>query len=517
MAFLKSLIVACGLALLPALVHTSPIVPRYFQRTSVSPRNLNSWTVEAELGKQLASGSLIFGSNDTRFTDATDRWNTLFQPNIQLVVEPAAEADIAKIVKYCNENGIDFLVYNRGHGTTASLGTFSGIEINVDQLVGITIQPDGETAIFQAGTYGALVMQTLWDQGYVTTTGTTPCVGLMGPALGGGHSAYEGLYGMVMDGAVHYNIVLANGTEIGVNETSHSDLLWALKGAGHNFAIITSVVKKIYPKEIDTWHYHTYTWTQDKLETVFELLNQFHKSYNGTTPPKMGVNYGSIKMNTSYSTTEAVLEWGFRYAGPSDEAEELLIPFNAIDALTEAMGDETYPVLSGVAEDVCPSGNWVISSVLTLDYNITAERAIYNNFITNMAKYPELVDTAYLWHEGYATAGYQAIPSDSTAYPHREDNHLMVFFADLPAGTESTTLLDSTETWAKEAWDIWNGGQPDRLPHTYVNYAEGHDYETLESIYGYESWRLDRLRSLKAAYDPENRFRFYNPIVSDTA
>lgn len=126
----------------------------------------------------------------------------------------------------------------------------------------------------------------------------------MGPALGGGHGRYEGLYGMVMDGILHYNVVLADGTEIGVNETSHSDLLWALKGAGHNFAIVTSVVKKIYPKETDTWHVHTYTWTQDKLETVFEALNQYHKSFNGTTPPKMGVGWGYTIMDPNISTSE---------------------------------------------------------------------------------------------------------------------------------------------------------------------------------------------------------------------
>jgi hypothetical protein len=62
-----------------------------------------------------------------------------------------------------------------------------------------------------------------------------------------------------MDNILHYNVVLANGTEIGVNETSHSDLLWALKGAGHNFAAVTSIVKKIYPRQVDTWHFHNYT------------------------------------------------------------------------------------------------------------------------------------------------------------------------------------------------------------------------------------------------------------------
>lgn len=124
----------------------------------------------------------------------------------------------------------------------------------------------------------------------------------MGPALGGGHSRYEGLYGMVMDNIIHYNVVLANGTELGVNATSHPDLLWALKGAGHNFAIVTSFVKEIYPGE--NWYLHTYTWTQDKLETVFEELNKFAKSANGTTPPKMGVNYGAMIMNPNISTTE---------------------------------------------------------------------------------------------------------------------------------------------------------------------------------------------------------------------
>lgn len=127
---------------------------------------------------------------------------------------------------------------------------------------------------------------------------------MMGVALGGGHGRLNGQYGLVMDGIIHYNVVLADGTELGVNETSHPDLLWGLKGAGHNFAIVTSVEKEIYPRGGDTWHLHTYTWTQDKLETVFETLNEFHTSWEGTTPPKMGVNFGSIIMNREISETE---------------------------------------------------------------------------------------------------------------------------------------------------------------------------------------------------------------------
>jgi hypothetical protein len=74
-----------------------------------------------------------------------------------------------------------------------------------------------------------------------------------------------------------------------------------------------------------------------------------------------------------------------------------------------------------------------------------------------------------------------------------------------------STLVNEAKQWVNEVRDLWNAGQPGRKPSTYVNYASGG--EPLESMYGYEPWRLQRLRALKAKYDPHNRFRFYNPIV----
>ena len=45
----------------------------------------------------------------------------------------------------------------------------------------------------------------------------------------------------------------------------------------------------------------------------------------------------------------------------------------------------------------------------------------------------------------------------------------------------------------------------------YVNYAKGD--ESVEALYGYEPWRLEKLRKLKKEYDPFGRFNFYAPIV----
>ncbi len=49
------------------------------------------------------------------------------------------------------------------------------------------------------------------------------------------------------------------------------------------------------------------------------------------------------------------------------------------------------------------------------------------------------------------------------------------------------------------------------LYNAYSNYANGD--ETLEQIYGHESWRLEKLRRLKREWDPNGSFRFFNPIT----
>lgn len=51
---------------------------------------------------------------------------------------------------------------------------------------------------------------------------------------------------------------------------------------------------------------------------------------------------------------------------------------------------------------------------------------------------------------------------------------------------------------------------PDHL-RAYVNYANGD--ESLQEVYGWEEWRLEKLRKLKQRWDPKNKMCYYVPIV----
>ncbi|ETS80418.1 hypothetical protein PFICI_07947 [Pestalotiopsis fici W106-1] len=487
-------------------------IPRYFEKQPITRRDLTSAEVRQELGDQVSSGTLIYGADDAEFAELTSRWTDYSKPDVQVAIEPATEADVATIVNYCNDNSIDFLALNGGHGLAYSLKSFSGLQISMWQLDNITISDDAGSAWFGGGTKVGNVTQYLSDRGYVTTTGGCECVGMMGAGLGGGHGRYEGLYGMISDNILELNLVLANGTSIVVSESENSDLLWAMKGAGHNFGIVTSYKMTIWPLEDTTWHWHNYIWRGDQLETVFDALNTFHG--NGTTPVNMAFEVGNFVMNTTITSDEPVLFWTFAYRGPADEAEELLVPFNAIDAEMSVSGDVPYTGIAtaqGTSWDsaICQHGQVHITSTVGLvTYNLTAERQIFEGFKQRAQEYPELVAASFIMHEGYATEGVDNIASDSSAYPFRSDHHLMLFNAVSP----SSDYDDLALAWANEARDQWNAGQPGRAPHAYVNYASG--LETVEEWYGEESWRIERLTSLKTKYDPDNRFRYYNPIVA---
>lgn len=132
-------------------------------------------------------------------------------------------------------------------------------------------------------------------------TGACSCVSVLGPALGGGHGNQQGQHGLTSDGLVDMNVVLANGKEVTVSNSTHTDLWWAMRGAGHNFGIVTSYNVKIY-QDKKTYYYRTYEYSGDKLEPLFEAVNKLNG--NGTLSTQWLGTFGFFSINTDISATE---------------------------------------------------------------------------------------------------------------------------------------------------------------------------------------------------------------------
>lgn len=97
------------------------------------------------------------------------------------------------------------------------------------------------------------------------------------------------MYGLVSDAFIELNVVLADGSTVKASEKKNQDLFWAMRGAGHNFGVVTSFTTKIWPRGPDTWYYKNVFFTQDKLEPLLDMMNKLNG--NGTQAPELG-HYG---------------------------------------------------------------------------------------------------------------------------------------------------------------------------------------------------------------------------------
>lgn len=77
------------------------------------------------------------------------------------------------------------------------------------------------------------------------------------------------------------NVVLANGSLTEIDATS--DLWWAMKGAGHNFGIVTSLTTKVYDIQHRDWAIETLIFSGDKVGAVYQAANDYLLK-NGTQP-----------------------------------------------------------------------------------------------------------------------------------------------------------------------------------------------------------------------------------------
>lgn len=122
---------------------------------------------------------------------------------------------------------------------------------------------------------------------------------------------------------------------------------------------------------------------------------------------------------------------------------------------------------------------------------------------------PAHLNGSALVTEAYPTHGVQSVSDASTAYPDRENNLLLSPFMTYAA---DRSLDEEANLYGRRMQEALANATGKPL-NAYVNYANG--YESQEALFGYEPWRLEKLRKLKREYDPDGKFGYYAPIMVD--
>jgi FAD/FMN-containing dehydrogenase len=86
----------------------------------------------------------------------------------------------------------------------------------------------------------------------------------------------QGQHGYALDNLISARVVLASGELVQASATTNADLFWALKGAGHNFGILTSLEVKVHDVQ-SNWTVHSFAFASDQLEDLFSLVNRLEE------------------------------------------------------------------------------------------------------------------------------------------------------------------------------------------------------------------------------------------------
>ncbi|KAJ5684724.1 uncharacterized protein N7477_001069 [Penicillium maclennaniae] len=463
------------------------------------------------LGAKLSSTAKVYYPGSSGFENITTRWSVLEEPKVNIVVVPGTENDVAETVKFANKKHLPFLAYNGVHGALTSLGKMDhGVGISLSQLSGVKVNPDGKTATIAGGTMSKLVTDELWAAGKQTVTGTCECVSLLGPALGGGHGWLQGHHGLVADQFVSMNVVLADGTLTKIDASS--DLWWAMKGAGHNFGIVTSLTTTVYDIEHTDWAIETIIFSGDKVEAVYQAANDYLIK-NGTQPEGV-VNWSYWMNNPDADPNNPIIVMYIIQEGVKAVDSIYTKPFHDLGPISVSPDSGTYQDLAtwtGIANSSPPCQKIGMANprfpIYLESYNIAAQKKAWDIYAPAVRGSSPFNNSIFMF-EGYSAEGVHAVPHDSTAFAFRSENLLAAplinYFPAEGLDEKAADLGNKLRNVLFEA----SGRDEIRA---YVNYAHGD--ETTKQLYGSEKWRQQRLSALKKKYDPQGRFIFYAPII----
>ena len=185
--------------------------------------------------------------------------------------------DIQAVVRLAVDHGLGVATQARGHGATGTVGP-DVVLVNSRRRTGVTIDP---AARVEGGARWLHVTPAAAGHGLAGLAGSSPDVGVVGYSLGGGLGWLGRRYGLAANSIVAAELVTATGEHVRVDADHDPDLLWALRGGGGNFGIVTALEFRLYP--VCSVHAGAAIWPAAQAGTVLRR----YRDWTATAPDEL--------------------------------------------------------------------------------------------------------------------------------------------------------------------------------------------------------------------------------------
>ena len=137
------------------------------------------------------------------------------------------------------ELDLPLAVRGGGHSVAGHSMPEDAVVIDLSLMRGVTVDPTTQTAEALGGSLLMDLDVATAAHGLAVPSGTFFDTGVGGLTLSGGISYLVASEGFACDALIGAELVTADGSIVQVDEAREPDLLWALRGGGGNFGVVT--------------------------------------------------------------------------------------------------------------------------------------------------------------------------------------------------------------------------------------------------------------------------------------
>ena len=302
------------------------------------------------------SGDLIL-PGDPDYDSARRVWNGTIDRYPAMIVRCASRADVVAAVRFAQSRELPLAVRGGGHNSGGLAICDGGLVVDLSRMKGITIDPIRLTARAEPGLTLGEFVGAIEAAGLLTTTGIISGTGMAGLTLGGGMGWLMGKYGLTIDNLLAVEIVTADGQIRTADENEHGDLLWAVRGGGGNFGVVTSFEYQLHPADplLAGMVLHPIERARDVL--------RFYRDFTAGAPDEL-TTYAAFARTPD---GQPAIGLTLCYAGPRAEGERIIAPLRQFGPpLVDLIRPMSYYELITMLDAGAPDGRKYYEKANTL-------------------------------------------------------------------------------------------------------------------------------------------------------
>ncbi|MFD2512392.1 FAD-binding oxidoreductase [Pontibacter locisalis] len=434
---------------------------------------------------------------DPEYDEARKVYNGMIDKRPQFIVRCVDVADVMQAVNFARDQKLLLAVRGGGHSVPGMGTSEGGLVIDLSLMNGIRVDPDEKTVRVEGGCTWGAVDHATHAFGMATTGGVIASTGVGGLTLGGGSGYLTRKHGLSIDNLLEADMVLADGSYVTVNEKSHEDLFWAVRGGGGNFGVVTSFLFKLHPVSID--YAGPMLWSLDQIKPVM----QWYREFALAAPEDLYGFFAFLQVPPGAPFPEEYhnqkmggVLWC--YLGDPDKADKVFDPIRNLTPkpAIDLVGPIPHPALQSMFDPLYPPGEqWYIKADFINE--------IPDEAIDLHIKYARELPTPTSGMHLYPIDGAaHKVKKDATAWSFREANWSQVIIGVDPDPANKEKITDWVRAYHEAIHPYSAGG-------AYINFLMDEGDERIRATY---RENYDRLAEIKQKYDPTNLFRINQNI-----